>query len=179
MAAFWIRLLRRGPAVWSSPLVIFLLDRSEQLCKNQTGSALLPQVNGSRGLNRGDLGKANLATAELRWFWWRRVKGHLDIFSAIGVLENATLDRLRWCPAPCKNAVFESCTKWLIKKNAEWGRHVFIATNVLARLPRHVWPFCTLLLEQEFLICGSSAATVPTRVYSPQCDSRSQGMRYS
>lgn len=46
------------------PLVIFLLDRSEQPCSNQKGSALLPQVKGSLGLI-GDIMKANMVTAEL------------------------------------------------------------------------------------------------------------------
>lgn len=42
------------------PLVIFLLDRSEQACSSQKGSALLPQVNGNSGL----IG-ANMVTAAL------------------------------------------------------------------------------------------------------------------
>lgn len=46
------------------PLVIFLLDRSEQVCSNQKGSALPPQVNGNSGLI-GDILKANMVTAVL------------------------------------------------------------------------------------------------------------------
>lgn len=45
-------------------LVIFLLDRSEQVCINQKGSALLPQVNGNSGLI-GDISKASMLTAVL------------------------------------------------------------------------------------------------------------------
>lgn len=45
-------------------LVIFLLDRSEQVCSNQKGSALPPQVNGNSGLI-GDISKGNMLTVVL------------------------------------------------------------------------------------------------------------------
>lgn len=47
------------------PLVIFLLDRSEQVCSNQQGSAPPPQVNGNSELI-GDILKANMVAAVLR-----------------------------------------------------------------------------------------------------------------
>lgn len=46
------------------PLVIFLLDRSEQVCNNQKGSALPPQVNGNSGLI-GDILETNMVAAVL------------------------------------------------------------------------------------------------------------------
>lgn len=54
---------RPWPLKW--PLVIFLLDRSERLCRNQKGSTLLPQVDGNSGPESGHL-KGNMAIAELR-----------------------------------------------------------------------------------------------------------------
>lgn len=68
---FWVECSSSLGSAASSlkwPLVIFLLDRSEQPCSNQKGSVLPPQVNGYSGLI-GDILKANTATAVL---------GHLD-----------------------------------------------------------------------------------------------------